>query len=101
MVEGRNAGCSHSQKDFPIRGRWFWKIYELQPFITNELFCSHCTHSSSRVFVGWITVWPSSCDFSHKVAFVVSHRCFLSFGFVEVFSAAAQCFASCLAAVAD
>lgn len=51
MLEGRDAGRSHSQQYFSVRDRWFWKIYELQPFITTEFFRSHCTHISSPVMV--------------------------------------------------
>ena len=36
MIEGRDAGRSHSQQDFSVRDRWFWKIYELQSFITTK-----------------------------------------------------------------
>src|SRR5258708_30387650 len=50
MLEGRDASGGHSQQYFSVRGRWFWKLYELQPFITIELFRSHCAHISSRVF---------------------------------------------------
>src|SRR5205814_5673867 len=49
MLEGRDAGCSHSQQYFSVRDRWFWKIYELQPFITTEFFRSHCTHINPPV----------------------------------------------------
>src|SRR6267142_2407360 len=45
MVEGRDTGCSHSQQDFPVRDRWFWKIYELEILVAAEPFCSHCTHN--------------------------------------------------------
>jgi hypothetical protein len=46
MVEGRDTNGSHSQQYFSVRDRWFWKNYELQPVITTEFFCSHCTHIS-------------------------------------------------------
>ncbi len=52
MLEGRDAGCSHSQQYFSVRDRWFWKIDELQPCITTECFRSHCTHMSPPVIVG-------------------------------------------------
>src|SRR5258705_8570069 len=58
MLEGCDPDCGHSQQYFSVRDHWFWKLYELQPFITSELFRSHCTHISSPVFVGYITVWP-------------------------------------------
>ena len=37
MLEGRDAGRSHSKQDFAIRDRWFWKIYGLQPFLSDVL----------------------------------------------------------------
>ena len=51
MVEGRDAGCRHAQEYLSVRNRWLWKIDELQPFITTELFRSHGTHMSFLVFV--------------------------------------------------
>src|SRR6266403_1655446 len=37
MVEGRDTGCSHSQQDFPVRDRWFWKIYELEILVAADV----------------------------------------------------------------
>jgi hypothetical protein len=51
MLEGRDADCGHSQQYFSVRDRWFWKIYELQPFITTEFFRSHSTHIGFPVMV--------------------------------------------------
>src|SRR4029077_1319960 len=58
MVERRDAGRGHSQQYSSVRNRWFWKLHELQRFITTECFRSHRTHISSPVFVGCISVWP-------------------------------------------
>src|ERR1700730_10387810 len=49
MVERRDAGRSHAQQDFSVRDRWFWKIDELQSFITTEFFRPHCTHIRSPI----------------------------------------------------
>src|ERR1700680_2638942 len=57
MVERRDAGRSHSQQSSSVRDRWFWKLYELQRFITTKCFRSHCTHSSP-VCVASISVGP-------------------------------------------
>ena|SRR5882724_4621068 len=53
MVEGRDAGCGHSQQYFSVRHRWFWKIYKLQPIITTEFFRSYCTHIRSPFLMGY------------------------------------------------
>src|ERR1700687_2164815 len=58
MIERGDASRSHPQQYFPVRDRWFGNIYELQRFITTKLFRPHCTHISSPVFVGCISVWP-------------------------------------------
>ena len=59
MVERRDAGCSHSQQYSSVRGRWFWKIYELQSFITTEFFRSHYTHISSTLLSG-VAFWRTA-----------------------------------------
>src|SRR6267154_2333987 len=47
MVERRDAGRSDSHQHFPVCDRWFWKLDELQRFISTKLFRSHGTHVSS------------------------------------------------------
>src|SRR5258705_12807303 len=49
MVERRDACCSQSQQYLSVRDSWFGMIDELQPFVTGELFRSHCAHFSSPV----------------------------------------------------
>ena len=39
---------------FPVCDRWFWKIDELQPFITTKFFRSHCTHIISFLIASGI-----------------------------------------------
>jgi hypothetical protein len=50
MVERRDAGCRDSHKHLPVCDRWFWKLNELQRFITAKLLRSHCTHIGSPFF---------------------------------------------------
>src|SRR5271168_5143740 len=47
MVERRDAGRGDSHQYSSVRGRWFWKLYELQRFVSTKLFRSHCTHTDS------------------------------------------------------
>src|SRR5579863_6808224 len=44
MVERRDTGCRDSHQYLPVCDRWFWKLYELQRFITAKSLRSHCTH---------------------------------------------------------
>ena len=44
MVQGRDAGGSDPQQYLSRRDRWFREVNQLQSFITDEFFCSHCTH---------------------------------------------------------
>src|ERR1700751_3051936 len=47
MVERRDTGCRDSHQYLPVCDRWFWKLYELQRFITAKFLRSHCTHIGS------------------------------------------------------
>src|ERR1700751_4854282 len=47
MVERRDTGCRDSHQYLPVCDRWFWKLYELQRFITAKLLRSHRTHIGS------------------------------------------------------
>src|SRR5438876_2055852 len=62
MVERRDPGRGHSQQYFPICNRWFWKLYELQPFITTKCFRCHCTHIISPLIQAFIP--PSTVRFA-------------------------------------
>src|SRR5882757_11189430 len=55
MVERRDAGCRDSHQHLPVRDRWFWKLYELQRFITAKLLRSHCTHIASPFSMSLLT----------------------------------------------
>src|SRR6266852_4503650 len=80
MVEGRDTGCSHSQQDFPVRDRWFWKIYELEILVAAESFCSHCTHNFSLLRAAvqsapgfaYTCATPPSTNSSAPVVFLAS-----------------------------
>src|SRR5437588_2150224 len=62
MVERCDTGRGHSHYYFPICNRWFWKLYELQPFITTKCFGSHCTHIISPLIQAFIP--PSTVRFA-------------------------------------
>src|SRR5712692_8549820 len=64
MVERRDPGRGHSHQYFPICNRWFWKLYELQPFITTKCFRSHCTHIISPLIQAFIP--PSTVRFTQS-----------------------------------
>ncbi len=44
MVQGRDASGGDPQQYLSVRACWLWKVDQLQPFITAEFFCPHCTH---------------------------------------------------------
>src|SRR5271163_580031 len=55
MVERRDAGRRDSHQYSSVRDRWFWKLYELQRFITAKLLRSHCTHITSPFSMSLLT----------------------------------------------
>src|SRR5436309_6305633 len=62
MVQRRDAGRRDSHKYFHLCSRRFWKLYELQPFITTKCFRCHCTHIISPLIQAFIP--PSTVRFA-------------------------------------
>src|SRR5207245_7777475 len=62
MLQRRDAGRRDSHKYFSICNRRFWKVDELQPFITTKCFGSHCTHIISPLIQAFIP--PSTVRFA-------------------------------------
>jgi hypothetical protein len=50
MIERRDTCSCDLYQDFSVCKRWFWKLYELQRFISAKLLRSHCTHIGSPFF---------------------------------------------------
>src|ERR1700730_1422290 len=44
MVQGSDAGGGDPQQYLSVRACRLRKVHQLQPFITAEFFCPHCTH---------------------------------------------------------